>query len=283
MAATLKIRQLATEAAAGALHGSRWLQAGLIGYELFIAAWLLSGFRPQWCRRVCVVTFSGFAGFSLSLVLSAAPSCGCFGQVRVSPWMALTLDMILVLLLWLGKPSLASANWGWRASLSGTWGSSASLCIASATAMLGLCMFAVVTVISVAGSRYAKPFAHQRPDVLEPGTWVGERFPLLEYIDIGEVLSAGSWVLVLYHHDCPKCAEAMPEYQRMGEELRDTGQATRVALIEVPPHGTLAPVATAALWHGKLSDRKEWLVATPSEVWISDGRVTAAPSQREFR
>ena len=52
--------------------------------------------------------------------------------------------------------------------------------------------------------------------VLEPEKWIGKRFPLLDYIDIGDKLKEGSWVVVLYHHDCPKCKEAMPKYEELG-------------------------------------------------------------------
>jgi hypothetical protein len=49
--------------------------------------------------------------------------------------------------------------------------------------------------------------------LLEPEKWVGRRCPILKYTDIGEELSHGSWLVVLYHHDCPRCRELVPEYE----------------------------------------------------------------------
>jgi len=46
-------------------------------------------------------------------------------------------------------------------------------------------------------------------EVLEPETWVGKKLPILQHIDIGEKLSRGNWLILLYHHDCPDCAKAI--------------------------------------------------------------------------
>lgn len=100
-------------------------------------------------------------------------------------------------------------------------------------------------------------------------------FPLFKDIDLGERLTRGSWIVVFYHHDCPKCEEAIPKYERLARKLKDAGQAIEVALIEVPPYGTFEPIANRNHWRGKLSDRKKWFVLTPSEIKLADGRVTA--------
>ncbi len=49
-----------------------------------------------------------------------------------------------------------------------------------------------------------------RYEVLEPGEWAGKELPILEHIDIGDRLKAGNWLVLLYHYDCPGCAEAIP-------------------------------------------------------------------------
>src|SRR5207247_2154564 len=69
--------------------------------------------------------------------------------------------------------------------------------------------------------------------LLEPDKWVGKSAPLLKYIDIGNELAVGSWLVVLYHYDCPKCQEAFPRYESMARNF----DGMRVALIAVPPYG----------------------------------------------
>ena len=45
--------------------------------------------------------------------------------------------------------------------------------------------------------------------LLEPGVWVGKRFPLLEYINAEEPLTAGTWFVVLYRPGCESCERAI--------------------------------------------------------------------------
>ena len=48
---------------------------------------------------------------------------------------------------------------------------------------------------------------------------MGKRFPLLDYVDVGETLKDGKWLVVLYHHDCPKCMEEIPRFQDQGATI----------------------------------------------------------------
>ena len=66
-------------------------------------------------------------------------------------------------------------------------------------------------------------------EVLEPETWVGEKLPILEYIDIGKSLKKGNWVVLFYHHDCPDCARAIARYQQMARDLAGNEDFLRMA------------------------------------------------------
>jgi hypothetical protein len=50
-------------------------------------------------------------------------------------------------------------------------------------------------------------------EVLEPANWIDKELPILDYIDIGGPLMKGTWLVLLYHHDCPDCARAVPMYE----------------------------------------------------------------------
>ncbi|MCY2925131.1 MAG: hypothetical protein NT031_06770, partial [Planctomycetota bacterium] len=114
--------------------------------------------------------------------------------------------------------------------------------------------------------------------LLEPETWVGGRFPLLGHITVGEKLSHGRWIVVLFARGCPGCAEALPRYQKMAAGSAARGEPA-VALVEIPrPHHPDAPEPArqaGPLW-GRLDDRKDWFVTTPVVLLLADGVVKAA-------
>ena len=62
---------------------------------------------------------------------------------------------------------------------------------------------------------------HDKVDILSHGllaqAWVGGTFPLMKHISDGADFSKDRWVLLLYHHDCPMCQEALPHYQRLAK------------------------------------------------------------------
>jgi len=71
----------------------------LIQFEFFLAAWLLLGWLPRVSSLIALTVFSAFAGVSLVMTLQGRSSCGCLGQVNVSPALILAFDIVFVLLL----------------------------------------------------------------------------------------------------------------------------------------------------------------------------------------
>jgi len=117
-----------------------------------------------------------------------------------------------------------------------------------------------------------------RAVVLEPGTWVGGEWPLLGHIDIGKRLSEEAWTVVLYRHDCPTCRAVLPQYEREAAAMARTPNAPHVALVAIPPYeGPESPqTGRGACVRGRLSDRREWLVATPAVIHLVQGEVVLA-------
>jgi hypothetical protein len=78
----------------------------LIGGEVFLGLWLISGALPSAARRVAIGCFSAFACYTLFEALSGKTDCGCFGQVKVESWFTAMLGVALVLaLVFLGRPA----------------------------------------------------------------------------------------------------------------------------------------------------------------------------------
>jgi hypothetical protein len=113
-------------------------------------------------------------------------------------------------------------------------------------------------------------------EVLEPETWVGKKLPILEHIDIGEKLSRGNWLILLYHHDCPDCIKAIAKYEQMARNLVGNEAFLQIALIELPPYGRTPIGARTACTFARLADTKEWFVSTPAAALISEGKVSSS-------
>jgi len=85
-------------------------QIAVIEFEFFLAAWLLWGRQPlgSWLAAFCVFTI--FACVSAYQGWIGRASCGCFGQLSVSPWYAFGIDLAVLFALILGRPDLEALH-----------------------------------------------------------------------------------------------------------------------------------------------------------------------------
>jgi hypothetical protein len=259
-AASLKTYQLATNPALGALYGSRWLSAGLIQYEYVLAVWLISGQWSKWCRRIAIATFVAFAVVAGYLAVTSAASCGCFGDIAVSPWIVVGVDCVSVLLMWHWKPNHSD---GVAESEQGL------------PRLVVVSLFVAIISIPLLAALSRGRLGSVPVVLLEPEKWIGSRFPLLHDIDIGEQLANGSWVVVLYHHDCSHCQAVLPRYHMLASEAKELPDAFRVALVELPPYG-MNGESVEGVQHGRVDDLKEWFVTAPAEILLREGQVIGA-------
>ena len=275
LAAGLKGHQLATEPVLGTgILDSRWFLIGVVEFELFLGLWLISGIYARRLWQITMGCFALFACFSLHKALSGAATCGCFGRVEVNPWYTFTLDTLAVALLlrWRPTPSKQPAI--------------ARLTPAAPqiTALIGLWLLLAAPAAWAMGTYQPAVLAEDgiilgedNLVILEPEKWEGKRFPLLEYIDISAQLAHGEWTVLLYHHDCPKCHEAVSQHVRRASQIGAISDGPGVALLEVPPFSTrgggAAPELGAGL-RGRLSETREWFVSTPVIFRIVDAQVT---------
>ena len=77
----------------------------LIPAEFALGVWLVSGLFRKAAWLAGTAAFFVFIIVTLSLALTGAKSCGCFGQVHVNPWVTLfAIDTPLALLLAIFRP-----------------------------------------------------------------------------------------------------------------------------------------------------------------------------------
>lgn len=73
--------------------------AAIVVFEVGLSIWLVVG---AWWKSACyaaILTFAWLAGISVAKALTGKSSCGCFGEVEVSPWITLGLDLLVIAVL----------------------------------------------------------------------------------------------------------------------------------------------------------------------------------------
>jgi len=208
--------------------------------------------------------FIVFSLVTLYKALSGADSCGCFGSVHVNPWITLlVIDLPAVVALAIFRPRSVTTGQPLSTLAPGRLKRSLDMIRISLVAIL----LAATTAVLALNEPQKTTFTYE---VLEPETWIGKRLPILGHISIGKQLEKGNWLVLFYHHDCPDCQEAIQQYEHRKRNR------LKIAFIEVPPYGQnivdMSPDATI----GKLSDQKEWFIATPTVVLLEDCRVRLA-------
>ncbi len=275
-AALLKGHQLATGLVdGGSLLSTRWFMIFVVELELGMAAWLFSGYAPAALRRAGILVFSALCGVALAKGLVGETSCGCWGRWAVSPWVAAALDAAAV-----------AASFGARCpTLQRRVSSRPSRGLALAAGLWAL--VALPAGLAMAGYEPAhltddgRIVGAGRHVVLEPGRWVGRRFPLSDHLEIQGDLSTERWIVVLVDPDCPLCRQAVAQYRQIAADLADHPGAPRLALITLRAAGAdeLLAASGEVTLVGRLSDRLDWHVEAPLELTLRDGVVTRVRTQ----
>jgi hypothetical protein len=254
---------------------SKWFLIPTIELELIIALCLVLGILPRHTRRLAITLFFVFLGTSLYQAVIGRSTCGCFGEVHVSPWLTATMDAIVIIALICWRPGqdgkfelrLARRSWMRTGLVSGI--------------LLG-------SVVLVAGALPLRPagitedglISGQGVVLLEPNQWLGRRLPLLTHLKTEEDLGTGAWTVLLVHWDCPKCQAILPTYEEMAKDWKERGVSSRVAVVVVPVRRSakdmsiLPSVSSCALAY--LSDDREWFVQTPAVIRVEQGTVVEA-------
>jgi len=274
-AGILKAHQLATEPVANRdIFSYRWSLTAQVYFELIFGVWLLSGLHKRLTWLTAVGCFLFFSGVTVYKALSGAATCGCFGKVDVNPWYTLILDVSAVAALLIFRPDLSQRTTvrHYRPRLAAATALSLASCVPA-----GLAMASYKPATLTAGG---EAIGESRFVILEPAKWVGKPFPLLRYIDIGERLSEGKWVVLLHRDGCPDCAEAKTRYRWASADLM-AERGIGVAFVGLPrsakAHGRAPVGSDAAVAEGELSaDDREWFVTTPAVACLRDGLVQAA-------
>jgi len=306
VATVMKTHQLVTEPILSKGFWESWefflIQIPL---ELGLAIWLLSGLFRKAVWLLTTVVFFGFIVITLVKAMLGMESCGCFGVVHVDPWVTLfAIDIPVVVLLLIFRPvgcKLLPPPWPKAGHF---------FAIAIPTFILLPCveLFIILNKPPEKTETYevvdTAEWTHPKktdPVVVEPNNvnesnlivssvnepnLVSEtpldlpQWPMLEHIDIAGELKNGIWVVLMYHYDCPDCAEAMPIYDEMYRGIMGNDDVMRFAFVHLPPfdtNGGIGPVPENTVCKlGRINTEKMFYVETPVVVVLLDGSVLGA-------
>ncbi len=265
-ASVLKIHQLLTEPILSKGFWESWefflIQIPL---ELGLGIWLLCGMFRKVAWLLGLIAFAGFIGVTLQKGIIGAESCGCFGTVKVNPWITLLLvDVPLFLAFAIFRPKgekLLPPPWP-------------SLRYFLAIAIPTFILLPTIEYILITNK---PPMVSEKYEVIDVVGWANQQWPLLAHIDIADKLQSGEWVVLMYHNDCPDCRAAMPIYEKFYSDLR--GNNVDMAFVEMPPYeqGELQLMpAESKVNKGRLDGAKAWYVETPVVLVLRDGIVLKA-------
>ena len=262
LAAILKSHQLATSPYTGNLVlESRLLTCVLIAFEVSLAFWLVSKYKPKLARLVAIATFFVFCVFSVGKLISSADSCGCFGVFEVPPFVTLIVDvgMIILLFLW-------STTSGFNRFPMGL----------AAAGMLGIvaALWPVLTFTTSSLSDVGQIVGGGELVIIETATWESKALPIAGFIDGQKNFLQGNWKMILYHEDCPVC-------QRVMQHAMASPAETPTVFVEVPPYKSPTRADREDLLWRKLSDEHEWFVTAPDAIEMTDGIVVRSLGQIE--
>lgn len=273
---------------------SHWFLIGVVQFELLLGFWLASGLwiRAAWC--VGLATFSLFAVVAAEKGLMGERSCGCFGRVPTSPWLAFSIDVAVAALALWGSRGQGKCLWVTR-HVSAVVGAT-SACFRPRGALVApkrlswlvlmwfptaLCFGAVAVLGGATGELPAIGQRLGGTIVVEPDRMIGRPFALANYIDLGDRLVRGRWLIILYRTACPDCQSVLARSRDIEAQTQGLGG---VAYVSVPNYAGAseayerAEVGQSTGLHGAMMKEHDWLLTVPLFIVVEHDRVLAVSS-----
>ena len=270
LAAYLKWQQAVSVADFGGFGPHhKWGTIALVALEVFLAFWLLCGAYWPVVKWAAAAAFAAFAGYNAWRWLGGYATCGCFGAVKIDPRVTLGVDLALVALFLLSPSGPASAlNRRVERRVAAVATAGALLLALPATAILTRVEPATITPRGISGGKATIVR-------LEPKSWVGQRLPLLPYLDpaVPEV-ARGNWLFVIWNPTCWHCVEAVPMLmEKARHDTNDRILIVNITETETPRYLLDAGEIMTRLRVVHLSRQYSWTAATPTYITLQDGVV----------
>jgi hypothetical protein len=242
------------------------ISIGAILVEVALALWLMSGIRTAGSLLSAAVLFGMFFCW-ICISLIRGTSCGCFGHIETDTRITLFTDAFIA--------SAASTAYMLFRRCFKKYNSieKSFLCMGIAAAAVQVTVVGYnIRNTSVLTPNESPLNINANRIIIYPDQWVGRLCPLPSYIQSGDRLKHGSWLVLLYKHDCQHCAKEIENYREFAQMLNGISGVPSVALVEVPPVGQKVNYPDY-IFQSSLDIQHEWIIDTPKGVFISDGIV----------
>ncbi|HOK96895.1 MAG TPA: hypothetical protein PKW71_12305 [Anaerohalosphaeraceae bacterium] len=117
-----------------------------------------------------------------------------------------------------------------------------------------------------------RPPANSQP--ARPASQQWEWMPYIVEETVRKELAEGIAVVLMYHYDCPTCAQMVPLYSAYCKQMTEQGnEAFKIAFLAVPPYGQGPVPADTTCLQGTLTDQQKWELTSPYVVALLDGQI----------
>ncbi|HPO71089.1 MAG TPA: hypothetical protein PKV53_12405, partial [Anaerohalosphaeraceae bacterium] len=107
-----------------------------------------------------------------------------------------------------------------------------------------------------------------------PASQQWEWMPYIVEETVRKELAEGIAVVLMYHYDCPTCAQMVPLYSAYCKQMTEQGnEAFKIAFLAVPPYGQGPVPADTTCIQGTLTDQQKWELTSPYVVALLDGQI----------
>ena len=252
-----------------------------IAAELIVAGVMV--LLPPLSRWIGVAMLTAFVPVLIGDLLLGASSCGCFGAVKVSPWITLVMDVTFLLgLLVLGRrePRLALTRDlpTSKVLTAGIW-SLFSVVVAfgpsAPTANVDGGSDGGSAVTGSGGAAALPADGYYMPQYQD---WIGRPFHELDVAswasNLPDDLVFGTQYIIFYRKDCEHCHELMALY--FSGSLEHPTTAIAVPERDGFPTENLQPFDCPECRLAELPAGIDWFLQTPVLVLLADGVVECA-------
>ena len=236
--------------------GGGWI-LGSVG-EVVIGLWLVSGWKRRLASAVAALVFLLFSGVAFAKASGGTESCGCFGDLSVSPRLMLWLDVPAAFFLFLQwRCHRAEHRLGWPIAR--------VLIVASAS---------VAAVIYVRDMRSFLPMSEF--EIPSTRDWVGGPFPIPVDRSVAKRLATGSWFVVVYRERCEHCQRVLPELEQLAASSGASVYDFAFVSLEGNPSSPWRPRRLdSPVLLGRIVEGARVPIVTPLVVRLRDGVVLA--------
>jgi hypothetical protein len=219
-------------------------------------------------RLGAIAFFATALGAALGMHAQGQPTCGCMGRVSTPPSLMAALDVAVLILFLAFRPANRDAAVHWRRNL---------LCLGVAMFALGVPAGMRAATRGISTQLRAAPGAMMETGAnarFVPERWVGKPFPLLPFVDVGDSLAAGEWLVLLYDPNSARDHHAARVHQQRARREQGLDQR-RFALVETQPPQRAGPSKSGACLYGRITESLKCSVASPTVVQLQSGVVIA--------